>query len=525
MSASVLTAPNVSAPNYVTLIKNANIGAAIVSPLEQADIISENTGRKVFLKLESSQPVFSFKLRGAYNKMAALNEGERLCGVVTASAGNHAQGVSLAAKTLEINATIVMPVTTPEVKVSAVRRLNHGVNVVLHGNAFPDALKHAQKLQTEQGMTFVHPYDDPLVIAGQGTIAREIFQQYSGEIEAIFVPVGGGGLISGIAAWTKHYHPNVKIIGVEPTDSNCMQQALADGSRVTLNRVGIFADGVAVAQVGKEPFRLAQKYVDEVICVNDDQICAAAVEIFNDKRVMPEPAGALALAGLKNYAETHIKNNGALIAIVSGANVDHERVRHMMERAAIAQKREMLLTVALPEKPGSLKKLCEHLGNRSITEFNYRHADDNNAHVLIGVRVQNFEQDSQNLLTHLRDEGYTTQDITNNELAREHVRHMVGGLPHRPFDEKLYSFEFSERPGALTEFLKEMPSNFDITLFHYRSHGAARGRVLMGFTAPTEQQNNLKLFAENSLYNGKNETHNPVYTAFLQHAKSANTLG
>jgi threonine dehydratase len=501
--------------DYAGKIEQADIyDVAIKTPLQAAPTLSELVGQNVFLKREDTQSVFSFKIRGAANKMQRLTKAERAAGVITASAGNHAQGVALAAKKLNIKATIVMPRTTPGIKVNAVRR--NGATVVLFGDAFPEALQHALDLQAEHGMTFVHPYDDADVIAGQGTIGKEILEQQAGPIEAVFVPVGGGGLIAGVVAWIKHTRPSVKIIGVEPMGSDCLHQALTAGSRVKLPQVGLFADGVAVAQIGEKPFELLRDLLDATILVSIEEISAAAWDIFSDTRTMPEPAGALGVAGLKKYAEsTQALGDGALIAIVSGANVDPDRVRYMAERISIGQKREILMSATLPEHPRTLLEFCHALNGHGITEFNYRYANKSEAQIFVGVRVANYAKDAPEILANLRAKGFVINDLTDNDMVKEHLRHMVGGRPPYALGEVLYSFEFPERPGALQSFLEKMPEHWNISLFHYRSQGASHGRVLMGFQVPENERDRLKILVEGGEFNGKDETDNPAYALFL----------
>lgn len=501
--------------DYVKEIAKANIyGIALRTPLQEARSLSARTKRKVLLKREDQQSVFSFKIRGAANKINNLNPEEKKAGVITASAGNHAQGVALAAKKLGIKATIVMPCTTPEIKVHAVQ--SHGADVVLHGDAFPEALQQALELCEKHKMTFVHPYDDKDVIAGQGTIGKEILEQYPDPIEAIFVPVGGGGLIAGIVSWVKHIRPDVKVIGVEPQDSNCLYQALAAGNRVKLPQVGLFADGVAVAQIGEKPFDILRELLDETLLVSVEDICAATWDIFNETRTMPEPAGALSVAGINKYLETHQgSSDAALVAVISGANVDPDRVRYMAERISIGQRREMLMAVTLPERPRALLEFCRLLNGNAITEFNYRYANDRDAKIFVGLRVSDATKDRPKIFEKLQANGYNIVDLTDNDLAKEHTRHMVGGRPPCFLDETLYSFEFPERPGALLNFLEKMPPLWNISLFHYRSHGASHGRVLMGLQVSKEERAKLKAMIEASDYNGVDESGNPAYALFL----------
>ncbi|MDH4274641.1 MAG: threonine ammonia-lyase, biosynthetic, partial [Gammaproteobacteria bacterium] len=433
------------------------------TPLDVAPGLSKRLNNRVLLKREDLQPVFSFKLRGAYNKMVQLSAEARQRGVITASAGNHAQGVALAARGMGLVAVIVMPKTTPGIKVEAVR--SYGAQIVLHGNTYDEALEHARGLEAEHGYTFIHPYDDPDVIAGQGTVAVEILRQHPGPIDAVFVPVGGGGLIAGVAAYIKQLRPEIKIIGVEPDDAACLHAALAKGERVILDQVGIFADGVAVRQIGAETFRVAQKLVDEVVLASSDEICAAIKDIFDDTRSIAEPAGALAVAGMKNYIAARGLSGCTFIAIDSGANMNFDRLRHVAERAELGEQREALLAVTIPEEPGSFKRFCHHLGPRNITEFNYRYADVHAAQVFAGIQLREGAREKEALLTLLQSEGYAAVDMTDNEMAKLHVRHMVGGRASGAHDERLFRFEFPERPGALMRFLQHLGSRWNISLF------------------------------------------------------------
>ncbi len=504
--------------DYIKKILTAPVyDVAIQSPLELAPALSARLGHKILLKREDLQPVFSFKLRGAYNKIMHLSPEARRQGVIAASAGNHAQGVALSAKKLKIKAVIVMPATTPEIKVKAVQ--SYGAEVVLHGDAFDECYEHAMQLAKQRKLTFIHPFDDPDVIAGQGTIGMEILRQHSGPIEAIFVAIGGGGLIAGIAAYVKFVRPNVKIIGVEPEDADSMYQSLKAKKRVTLPTVGIFADGVAVRQVGAEPFRIAQKYVDEVVRVSTDEICAAIKDIFTDTRSIAEPAGALGVAGIKKYLEKRggKPSKGDLVGIVCGANMNFDRLRYVAERTAVGEKREMLLAVTLPEQPGALLKFCSLLGKRAITEFNYRYFSDTAAHIFVGLQVQNYAEEVKGFIEKLKDHGFQATDLTDNDLAKEHVRYMVGGHPPQLLDEVLYRFEFPERPGALLKFLTSMNHDWNISLFHYRNHGAAYGHVLMGLQVPKGDRVKLAAFVQETGFVAKDETANPAYRAFLKH--------
>jgi len=499
--------------NYIKMIPDSRVyDVAIETPLEHAPQLSARTGNHVWLKREDEQPVFSFKCRGAYNKMAQLSPAELKKGVVAASAGNHAQGVALAASRLNTKAIIVMPLTTPQIKVDAVRRL--GGQVVLHGDNYDAAYEHANALAKKRKLTFVHPYDDPVVIAGQGTIALEILKQHPGPLDAVFVPVGGGGLISGIAVYLKHFRPEVKIIGVEPEDADAMDRSLKAGKRVRLAHVGIFADGVAVRQVGKETFRLCKKFVDEMVIVNNDEISAAIKDIYQDRRSILEPAGALAYAGLKRYVERKRTKDKNFIVIASGANVNFDRLRYIAERAEIGEQREGILAVTIPERAGSLKKFCRILGGHSITEFNYRFNDPKAAHIFVGLQVQDKKEIGE-LVRTLRKNGYPTLDMTDNEMAKLHVRHTVGGRAPNAANEILYRFEFPERPGALMNFLNKMGGSWNISLFHYRSHGADFGRVLVGMQVPKKDMPKFRRFLATLGYEYVEETDNPAYKLFL----------
>ncbi|MFV1972911.1 MAG: threonine ammonia-lyase, biosynthetic [Thiohalobacterales bacterium] len=499
---------------YLKMIsKSCVYDIASETPLIMADRLSDRLGNTVWLKREDLQPVHSFKLRGAYNKIASLSVEDCRKGVIAASAGNHAQGVALAARTRGIKALIVMPVTTPSIKVESVRRL--GARVKLTGDTYDDAYAAAVEIAESKGMAFIHPYDDPLVIAGQGTIALEILREHPGDVHAIFVPVGGGGLIAGIAACVKALQPAIKVIGVEPDEAPCMYEALKRGRRIKLKQVGIFADGVAVRQAGKEPFRIARKYVDEVILVNTDEICAAIKDIFDECRSVVEPAGALAVAGMKRYVE-HTGISGAeLVAINSGANINFDRLRHVSERAEIGEHREALLAVTIPEAPGSFRRFCRALGKRGITEFNYRYADTQQAHVFAGVQLEGGNEEREQLVRQLRDAGYPVEDLTDSEIAKLHIRYMVGGRVAGLTDEVLYRFQFPERPGALLIFLTSMGKRWNISLFHYRNHGADYGRVLVGIQVPRGSRREFREFLDDLGYRYWEETDSRAYNLFL----------
>ncbi|QKT04195.1 threonine ammonia-lyase, biosynthetic [Ectothiorhodospiraceae bacterium 2226] len=499
---------------YIERILKARVyDVANETPLEAAPLLSRRLDNRVLLKREDLQPVFSFKLRGAYNKLVHLTDAERAAGVVAASAGNHAQGVALAAERLGLKSLIVMPKTTPEIKVASVR--DRGAEIELHGNTYDDAYQHAKKLAAARGLTFIHPYDDPYVIAGQGTVAVEILRQHDGPPHAIFVPVGGGGLIAGIAAYVKYLYPEVRIIGVEPVDAPSMYEALRADARVVLDQVGIFCDGVAVRQVGAEPFRIARQCVDEVLLVGTDEVCAAIKDIFDDTRSIAEPAGALAVAGLKKYVQREGVRGQTLVAIDSGANMNFDRLRHVSERAELGERREALFAATIAERPGSFRQFCDAIGLRSITEFNYRYGDPQQAHVFVGVRLGGGEREKSELLDKLRAQGHPVVDMSDNEMAKLHVRYMVGGHSAGAENERLCRFEFPERPGALLRFLAHLGQRWNISLFHYRNHGAAYGRVLVGIQVPPAEQPAFQDFLDELGYPYWDETDNPAYQLFL----------
>ena len=500
-------------PNYLEKILKARVyDVAIESPLEPAPILSARMRNTLLLKREDMQPVFSFKLRGAYNKMALLPAAKLKNGVIAASAGNHAQGVALAALRLGCKAVIVMPVTTPRIKVDAVRA--RGAEVVLVGDSYDEAYRHALKLEKARKLVFVHPYDDPDVIAGQGTIGMEILRQAKKPIDAIFVAIGGGGLISGIAAYVKRLRPEIKIIGVQPVDSDAMARSLKTGRRVRLSQVGLFADGVAVKQVGRETFRLCRKFVDEIVLVDTDETCAAIKDVFEETRSILEPAGALAIAGAKAYVERKGVRGQTLVAVACGANTNFDRLRFVAERAQVGEQREAILAVTIPERPGSYKKFCATLGARNITEFNYRIADASEAHVFVGVEVHNREE-KESIIRTLGRHGLKTIDLSDNEMAKLHVRHLVGGHAPLAQHELLYRFEFPERPGALLKFLSSMRPDWNISLFHYRNHGADYGRVLVGMQVPPKEMAQFRRFLRELGYPYVDESQNPAYRLFL----------
>jgi threonine dehydratase len=500
--------------NYVESILKARVyDVAIESPLEAAPRLSRRLRNNVLFKREDLQPVFSFKLRGAYNKIAHLSQTASQRGVICASAGNHAQGVALAARHRGIPAVIVMPQTTPHIKVQAVMDL--GAEVLLHGDDFEQAHEKALALERQRNLVFIHPFDDPDVIAGQGTIGMEILRQRPGDIDAIFVPVGGGGLIAGIGAYVKSLYPRIRIVGVEPEDAAAMHDSLKRKERVTLERVGIFADGVAVRRVGEETFRLARQYVDDVVLVSTDQICAAIQDIFEDTRAIAEPAGALAVAGIKSYVAREDLRDATLIAVQSGANMNFDRLRHVAERGDIGAQREALMAVEIPERPGSFLKFCEVLGSRNVTEFNYRYESAERAQIFVGLALSQGREEREAVLRSIADAGYAVVDMTDNEMAKLHVRYMVGGHARGIANELLFRFEFPERPGALLKFLRAVGSRWNISLFHYRNHGSDYGRVLAGIQVPSKERPELATHLEDLRYAFVEETNNPAYKVFL----------
>ncbi len=499
--------------DYLERILTARVyDVAQESALEYAPNLSARLHNKILLKREDMQSVFSFKLRGAYNKMAQLPADILAEGVIAASAGNHAQGVALAARQLGTRAIIVMPVTTPQVKVNAV--VARGGHVILHGDTYDDACTYARQLEKEKSLTFIHPFDDPDVIAGQGTIGMEILRQYQQPIHAIFVAIGGGGLIAGIAAYIKRLRPEIKIIGVEPVDANAMYRSLQTGERVRLSQVGLFADGVAVRQVGQETFRLCQQYVDEIILVDTDDTCAAIKDVFEDTRSILEPAGALAIAGVKAYVEREQLQEQTLIAVACGANMNFDRLRFVAERAELGERREAIFAVTIPEERGSFRKFCQCLDRHNLTEFNYRIAEAKEAHIFVGVQIQN-RTDAANIAATFENHGFKTIDLTDDELAKMHLRHMVGGRSPLAENELLYRFEFPERPGALIQFLNSMSPNWNISLFHYRNNGADYGRIAIGVQVPPQEISQWLEFVNNLGYPYWDESQNPAYHLFL----------
>ncbi len=499
--------------DYLKKILTAQVyDVAIETPLELASGLSKRINNQLLLKREDMQEVFSFKLRGAHNKMSKLSPEILKRGVVTASAGNHAQGVALVAKRLNCKATIVMPVTTPQIKIQAVEA--YGANIILHGDSFDDAYAQAMLLAEQKKLTFIPPYDDPEIIAGQGTIGMEILRQHTKPLHAVFVPIGGGGLISGIAAYIKSLHPEIKIIGVEPVDSNAMYLSMQKGRRVKIPQVGVFADGVAIKQVGKETFRLCRELIDEIILVDTDAICAAIKDVFEDTRVMLEPSGALSIAGAKLYCCREELRGKTIVAVASGANMNFDRLRHVSERAEIGEEREAVMSVTIPEKPGSFKKFCSMLGTKSITEFNYRYDDPKEARVFVGVSVRD-RNETEKLIKLLEKNGLHTENLSDNEMAKLHIRYLVGGHASGIKNEVLYRFEFPARPGALMKFLNSMGHNWNISLFHYRNHGTDYGRVLVGIDVSSGNHAKFKKLLSQLGYRYWDESKNPAYKMFL----------
>ncbi|MCC6594108.1 MAG: threonine ammonia-lyase, biosynthetic [Xanthomonadales bacterium] len=505
-----------SIPDYLRAVLTSRVyEVAVETPLTPMRRLSRRLGLEVLLKREDLQPVFSFKLRGAYNKMAALSAAERAAGVLAVSAGNHAQGVALAARELGCRATIVMPSTTPSIKVDAVAAL--GAEIVLEGDGYDAAAAHARRLAAERGLSFVHPYDDPDVIAGQGTVAMELLRQHPGRLDAVFIPVGGGGLAAGMAAYIKALRPEIRVIGVEPVDAACLHAALRAGAPVSLEQVGLFVDGVAVRRIGDHSFAVLRQHIDEMVLVGTDEICAAIKDVFDDTRVVLEPAGALALAGLKRYAEGRAEAGSTLCAVASGANVNFDRLRHIAERAEIGEAHEAVLGVSIPERPGSFLDFCRALGPRSVTEFNYRFAPGAAAQIYVGIALRRGAAERAEVHAQLSAAGFPVVDYTDNELAKLHVRHMVGGRAEVNGSERVYRFEFQERPGALLRFLERLGTRWNITLFHYRSHGAAYGRVFCGIeVADAADEEALRASLHPLGYDCVDETANPVVGQFLR---------
>ena len=499
---------------YLERILKARVyDVAIESPLEPAARLSRRLDNQVLFKREDLQPVFSFKLRGAYNRIAHLSDAEAARGVICASAGNHAQGVALAAQRRGIRARIVMPRTTPDIKLQAVRDLGGEIDLV--GDDYDSAYEHALSLARDEGLTFIHPFDDPEVIAGQGTIAMEILRQHDEHIDAIFVPIGGGGLIAGIACFVKALYPAIRIVGVEPEDAASMHASLLAGERVTLERVGIFADGVAVKRVGAETFRLAQQYVDEIVLVSTDETCAAIQDIFEDTRSIAEPAGALAVAGLKKWVAREGARGRTFVTLNCGANMNFDRLRHVAERADLGQQREALFAVEIPEQPGSFLGFCRTIGTRSVTEFNYRYQHGGRAQIFVGLALAGGVAEKERVLQAIAAAGFRAIDMSDNEMAKLHVRYMVGGPAHGLEHERLFRFEFPERPGALLRFLTAIGADWNISLFHYRNHGSDYGRVLAGIQVPPASEADFLGHLRELGFNFVEETANPAYRMFL----------
>ncbi len=500
--------------DYIKKILSAPVyDAAVETPINKAEFLSKRLKNRVLIKREDLQPVYSFKIRGAYNKMAQLTENEKKKGVIAASAGNHAQGVALAAVKLGIKATIVMPVTTPAIKVDSVRE--RGAKVVLFGDTFNEACTHAMEIQKKEELVFIHPYDDPDVIAGQGTIGMEILRRYSEIPDVVFVPVGGGGLLAGISVYIKFLKPSVKIFGVEADNSACLKAAMDAGKRIQLDQVGIFADGVAVNLIGEETFRVIKDNIDGVITVNTDEICASIKDIYDDTRAITEPAGALAIAGLKKYVEREKIEGKTLLAVNSGANINFDRLRHISERTELGEKREAIFAVEIPEKTGSFRQFCSALNNRNITEFNYRYSDSQKAHVFVGLQLIDPQKGREQIYKDWTKMGYKVTDLSDDEITKLHIRHMVGGKAPGMKNEKLFSFQFPERPGALMEFLNGLGHNWNISMFHYRNHGAAYGRVLAGLQVNANKTIKLEEYLTELGYRYKEISNNLAYGIFL----------
>jgi threonine dehydratase len=507
--------------DYLKKILTAKVyDVAMETPLEFAPQLSQRMGQRILFKREDMQSVFSFKIRGAYNKIAHLSPAQLKRGVICASAGNHAQGVAISAAKVGCKAVIVMPTTTPPVKIDAVK--THGgefVEIVLHGDSYSDAYAHALELEKKRKLTFVHPFDDPDVIAGQGTVGMEILRQHSAPIHAIFVAIGGGGLIAGVSAYVKAIRPEIKIIGVQTADSDAMARSLKAGKRVTLTDVGLFSDGTAVKLVGEETFRIAKQYVDEVILVDTDAVCAAIKDVFTDTRSILEPAGALAVAGCKAYIEREKSKkpglkNQTMVTIACGANMNFDRLRFVAERAEVGEAREAVFAVTIPEEQGSFRRFCEMVGPRNVTEFNYRISDRDQAHIFVGLQIGN-RLESSKIAQQFTKQGFPTLDLSNDELAKMHIRHLVGGKSALAKNELLYRFEFPERPGALMRFLNSMAPNWNISLFHYRNHGADYGRILVGLQVPKKEMKSFKTCLDTLGYPYWDESKNPAYQLFL----------
>jgi len=501
--------------DYINEIENSNVyDVAQVTPITFLSKISQKYENRILLKREDLQPIFSFKCRGAYNKISNLSDDDKSSGIIAASAGNHAQGVALAASKLKISAVIVMPTTTPSIKIESVKKF--GVKVMLYGDSFDEAYEHALKISDKEERVFIHPFDDPLVIAGQGTVAKEIVEQTDENPEIFFIPVGGGGLISGMSIYLKNKYPNSKIIGVESEDAPTLYTSMKNGKPTTLNQVGLFVDGCAVKRIGNETFKISNKYVDDVVLVSIDETCAAIKDIYEDTRIMSEPAGALSVAGMKKFIlENDIKDKNILV-VNSGANLNFDRLRHVTERAEVGEGKELLLSVNIPEIAGSFRSFCEVIGKRSISEFNYRYASEKTANVFVGIKTDNISSDSEKIFKDLKINNYDYLDLTMDEVAKLHLRYMVGGKPSADINEKLFRFEFPEKPGALLNFLNKMHKDWDITLFHYRNHGSAFGRVLVGINLGNYNKDDLQNFLQDLGYKYSDETENKGYSSFLK---------
>ena len=501
--------------NYIKEINESRVyDVATRTPISLLNKMSLQYGNEIYLKREDLQPIFSFKCRGAYNKISSLSHEERALGIIAASAGNHAQGVALSASKLNIKATIVMPTTTPSIKIQSVRKF--GVKVELIGDSFDEAYEYALEVSRKEGKVFIHPFDDPLVIAGQGTVAKEIVEEFQDKPDIFFIPVGGGGLISGMSLYLKTHYPNSKVYGVESQDAPTLFTSLENGKPTSLDQVGLFVDGCAVKRIGEETFKISKKYVDGVILVSIDEICAAIKDIYEDTRVMSEPAGALSVAGMEKFLLSNEVKGKKIMAVNSGANLNFDRLRHVTERAEIGEGKEILLSVKIPEKPGSFRSFCEIIGKRSISEFNYRFANEKSANVFVGVKTDEIEEDSKCIFEDLSNNKYSYIDLTQNEVAKLHLRYMVGGKPTSIINEKLFRFEFPEKPGALLNFLNKMKKDWGITLFHYRNHGAAFGRVLVGIDIGNDSENSLEEFLQDLDYKYTEETQNEGYSSFLK---------
>ena len=501
--------------NYIKEIDNSKVyDVAKKTPISLLNKISAKYDNNVYMKREDLQSIFSFKCRGAYNKINSLTDNQRSEGIIAASAGNHAQGVALSASKLDINAIIVMPTTTPSIKIESVKKF--GVEVMLYGDSFDEAYEYALKVSKKDGRVFIHPFDDPLVIAGQGTVAKEIVEQVDETPDMFFIPVGGGGLISGMALYLKKYYPNSKVYGVESEDAPTLSTSLKNGKPTSLKQVGLFVDGCAVKKIGEETFRISKEYVDDVILVSIDETCAAIRDIYEDTRVMSEPAGALSVAGMKKFITNNNVKGKAIFVVNSGANLNFDRLRHVTERAEIGEGRELLLSVKIPERSGSFRSFCEVIGRRSISEFNYRYANDKSANVFVGIKTDNIFEDTKDIFDDLNSKNYEYIDLTKDEVAKLHLRYMVGGKPNSSINEKLFRFEFPEKPGALLNFLNKMKKDWDITLFHYRNHGSAFGRVLVGINIGNYTKNDLDKFLDDLGYKYSDETDNKGYSSFLK---------